>query len=255
MGTYAAPTERTVMRPVARIALTLAVLCAALAAPAAASFHFMRIVQVYGGDIDHPDAQYVVLQMCTGGQNFVGGHSIRFFDETGAAVGTPATFTTPMGNAASQAKILIATTSVETLFGVSADLHMQGGVLPAGGKVCFDPPPGAIDCIAWGTYSPSDPTVGNPFSPIFGIEPGEAPQRDLAIVPPPTTLECVTTFDDTDDSAADFDAVQPTPTNNAGETGTETDPALIFFHGFENLAFGGWSFVLDSVAGGSAGRR
>lgn len=240
------------MRPIARIACCLGV---ALAAPAAASFHLMRIVQVYGGDIDHPDAQYVVLQMCTGGQNFVAGHSIRFFDASGAAVGTPATFTTFVQNSASQSKILIGTTSVQTIFGVTPDLLMQGALLPAGGKVCFDPPPGAIDCFAWGSYSPVDPTVGNPFNPMFGLEPGEAPQRDLSIVPPDTTLECVTTFDDTDDSADDFDAVAPTPTNNAGETGTAPDPALFFFHSFENLDFGGWDFVLDSVAGGSAGRR
>jgi hypothetical protein len=65
-----------------------------VAAPAAAIFHVMRIVQVYGGDVTHPDAQYVVLQMCIANQNQVGGHSVGFFDAAGVAIGTPATFPT-----------------------------------------------------------------------------------------------------------------------------------------------------------------
>ena len=56
-----------------------------VAAPAAANFHIMRIVQVYAGDATHPDAQYVVLQMCIAGQNVLGGHSVGFFDAAGAA--------------------------------------------------------------------------------------------------------------------------------------------------------------------------
>ena len=145
-----------------------------------------------------------------------------------------------MANGGTQSKILIATSSAETVFGITSDLQMGAHLLVAGGKVCFDPPPGSIDCFAWGSYSPADPTVGNPFNPTFGLEPGEAPQRDLSIVPPSNTLECVTTFDDTNDSADDFDNVVPAPGNNAGGTGV-MDPLHLFVHGFEAESTDGWT--------------
>lgn len=233
------------MRSLARTALAagaLGALGALFASPAAANFHLMRIVQVYGGDLRHPDAQYAVLQMCTGGQNFLQGHSVGFFAADGSSLGT-ATFTSMMPNGATQSKVLIATSSAETVFGLTADLRMPASIASAGGKFCFEPGPFPIDCVAWGTYSPIDPTVGNPFGPVFGLEPGEAAQRDLAIVPPPTTLECVTTQDDTDDSAADFDATNfPAPGNNAGVTG-EPEPLHLFVHGFEGDSVFGWSFM------------
>ena len=231
------------MRPVARIAFAL--VCAALAGPAAASFHLMRIVQVYGGDVAHPDAQYVVLQMCTGNQNLVNGHSIYFFDNAGAQIGLPVTFTSPVQNGGSQSKILIGTSSFSKVYmsllgdPYPVDLLMPASLAVGGGKVCFDPPPGSIDCFAWGSYTPIDPTVGAPYNSINGLEPGEAAQRDLAIVPPPTTLECVTTFDDTDDSASDFDPVAPAPHNNTG--GTAFLREHVFIHGFENNSVAGWS--------------
>jgi hypothetical protein len=239
------------MRSLARKALAagaLGALGALLASPAAANFHLMRIVQVYGGDVSHPDAQYVVLQMCTGGQNFVNNHPIEFFDASGASLGM-VRFGDNVGSGADQAKVLIATSSAETVFGITSDLRQDPPAAPlpaalltiAGGKVCFDSP-FPIDCFAWGSYSPSDPDVGNPFNPAGGLEFGVAAQRDLAIVPPDDTLQCVSTFDDTDDSADDFDPTTPTPVNNAGAAGTP-NPDHVFVHGFEGNSVFGWSFT------------
>ena len=213
------------------------------AAPVAASFHLMRIVQAYGGDEDTPDAQYVVLQMCVAGQNFVGGHVVGVFAADGSPAGT-ATFAAGVSNGASQAKILIATSTAELAFGLAADLRMPALIDPAGGKVCFDPGLSPIDCFAWGSYSAlPDPTVGNPFDPL-GTLTGDAAFRDFSIAGDPNLLDCVTpNFDDTDDSAADFDANPPAPGNNAGLTGTI--PAdLVFVHGFEAGATAGWSHVV-----------
>ena len=214
------------------------------AAPAAANFHIMRIVQVYAGDASHPDAQYVVLQMCIANQNVLGGHGVGFFDAAGAAIGTPVVFPGTVANSASQSRVLVATSSAEALFGLTADLRMPARILPVGGKLCFEPGVSPVDCFGWGNYSAlPDATIGTPFDAGIGITPGDAEQRDLSVAGGSSTLECTTPNDDTNDSAADFDPTIPNPGNNAGATGV-VDPSHVFLHGFEGGVSGGWSAVV-----------
>lgn len=214
------------------------------AAPAAASFHLMRIVQVYGGDATHPDAQYVVLQMCNDGQNQLTGKTVGFFDNTGAAIGTPVAFPGIVPSSTSQSRVLIATSSAETLFGVTADLRMPASLRLVGGKVCFVPGASPIDCFGWGNYSAlPDATIGAPFDAGVGLHAGSAVQRDLSVAGGATTLECLGVTDDTNDSAADFDLAIPLPGNNAGASGV-VDPTHVFLHGFEAGVTGGWSAVV-----------
>jgi hypothetical protein len=219
------------------------------AVPATADHHIMRIVQVYGGDLSHPDAQYAVLQMCIGGQNVLQNHTVHFFDAAGVEIGSGPVFPSNVPSGASQAKVLIATTSAEIVFGISADLRVPARILAPGGKFCFETGP-AIDCVAWGAYDPDPPgppldaTVGNPYDPTNGLSPGDAIQRDLAIDGGSTTLDCLGDFDDTNDSAADFDPLPPAPGNNAGASGFP-NPDLVFVHGFESNALpGGWSSIV-----------
>jgi hypothetical protein len=214
------------------------------AAPAAANFHVMRIVQVYAGDVTHPDAQYVVLQMCIAGQNVLGGHDVGFFDAAGAAIGTPVVFADTVANDASQSRVLVATSSAEALFGVTADLRMPARILPGGGKLCFEPGANPVDCFGWGNYSAlPDATIGTPFDAGVGITPGDAEQRSLSIAGGSSTLECTTPNDDTNDSANDFGPTVPNPGNNAGASGV-VDTDHIFFHAFEGGTSGGWSTVV-----------
>ncbi|MEO7793462.1 MAG: hypothetical protein ABIV06_01710 [Thermoanaerobaculia bacterium] len=228
-----------------RIAIaTVATACILLAAPAAANFHVMRIVQVYAGDITHPDAQYVVLQMCIANQNQLTGHTVGFFDAAGAAIGTPVAFPGPVAVFASQSRVLIATSSAETLFGIPADLRMPASILPAGGKLCFEPGGSPIDCFGWGNYAAlPDATIGTPFDAGVGITPGDAEQRSLSIAGGSSTLECTTPNDDTNDSANDFGPTIPNPGNNAGATGV-VDATHVFLHAFENGSTAGWSAVV-----------
>ena len=132
-----------------------------------------------------PNAQYVVLQMYTGGQNFVAGHSIRVYDAAGTPIGT-FTFAASVANGATQAKILIATSEAAAFFGVSADLTMTPVIPAAGGKVCFSDPTDSfvIDCASWGSYSgPSGGPffTGTPFHAAGGITAGQAMVRRLDI--------------------------------------------------------------------------
>ena len=62
------------------IALVLGLGVLASAGEARAAFHLMKVVEVYPGSPAAPAAQYVVLQMYFGGQNFVGGTSIAVYD-------------------------------------------------------------------------------------------------------------------------------------------------------------------------------
>jgi len=181
--------------------------------PAHASFHFIKIVEVFPGTAAAPGAQYVVLQMYAAGQNLVGGHSVLVFNAAGTQV---ASFSFPgnVANGLNQDKLLIGTTSAATFFGLSVNLTMTAVIPLAGGRVCWD----ALDCVAWGNYTGTSVGVGTPFNATGGgLRSGRAMKRRLDISGGATTLEAA---DDTGDSANDFVFATPAPKNNARVTGT-----------------------------------
>lgn len=79
-----------------------------------AAFHCMRIHAVKAGFAGNANVQYVELRMDLGGQNFVSGHAIQFYDGAGTL---KATFTFPANvtNAATGDSILIATSEFNTI--------------------------------------------------------------------------------------------------------------------------------------------
>ena len=187
---------------VAAIGLTL------LAGPAAASFHLMKVVQLFPGTASAPNAQYVMIQMYTSGQNQLSGHQISVFNAAGNLI-QAFTFGGAVSNGGNQARILIATTEAAALFGMNADLTMTAVLPPAGGKVCFDSIP--TDCVAWGNYSGTLTGIGTPFSVASGLVPGVAAIRRLDVAGGAGTLEAA---DDSDNCASDFVAAAPIPRNN-----------------------------------------
>lgn len=201
------------------VPLALVISSVALAAPAAASFHLMKIVEVFAGTSGAPDAQYVMLQMLAGGQNQVGGHSVTAFDANGDVAGT-FNFAGSVANGANQATILIATPEAEALFGVTADLAMTPVLDPTAGKVCFD----NIDCVAWGAFggalgAPSP--AGTPYGPAGGFSQGHTIRRDTSRGNP----AILDGADDTNNSFVDFQCSDTAaPRNNAGSSGLYVDP-------------------------------
>lgn len=191
-------------------ALALALLATA---PAHASFHLMKVVEVHAGSPAAPNAQYVVLQMYFAGQNFVGGHAVTIYNAAGTPVGT-FTFGGAVPNGLVQDRILVATAEAQAFFSITPDLLMQPVITAAGGKACFEV---NIDCVAWGNYSGSTTGVGTPFNVGGGIPVARALRRRLDITGNPGVLDA---GDDTDNSANDFIASLPTPRNNARVTGT-----------------------------------
>ncbi len=201
-------------------ALLIGLVIALASAPVSAAFHLMKVVEVFGGTPAAPQAQYVVIQMYAGGQNFVSGHAIIIYDAAGTEI-TRFTFTASVPSGVNQDKILIATPQAEALFGVTADLAMTASIPAAGGKVCFD----AIDCVAWGAFT-GNMGVGTPFNsaaapvaaqPNRGLVAAKAIKRRLDIAGGATTLDAA---DDTNNSATDFAFGLPAPRNNAGQDGT-----------------------------------
>src|SRR5262245_3690677 len=193
------------------LAAIAALVLSVIALPSEAAFHNMKVTQVFAGSVLAPNAQYIELQMWTAGQNFVSGHAVQIYNAADVMVGQ-ATFPANVPNGANQSRILIATAEAEALFGITADLTMMPSIIADGGKVCFE----GIDCVAWGSYSGSGMGVGTPFAAATGIPLGRAIRRDVTIAGGMTTLE---NADDTGNSANDFDAVFPSPHNNANETG------------------------------------
>lgn len=186
-----------------------------LAAPRAAlaTFHLIKIVEVFPGAAAQPMAAYVVIEMYAAGQNLVSGHAIDVYDASGTLLHSYA-FASNVAATANQTKLLIATAEAQTFFGVTADLTMAGTTAPlplAGGKICWA---GTIDCVAWGSWTGAATGVGSPALPSTGLVLGEALVRDLK---GNATLDAL---DDTDNSVADFKPGTPDPVNSAGTHGT-----------------------------------
>jgi cysteine-rich repeat protein len=210
-----------------RISAFAAAALLAAAAPATAAFHEIHVKEVFAGSQAHPNAQYVLLQAYSLGQNAVTGHSVTTFDILGASTGT-FTFPGPVGNGADQMTIFVATPEAATIFGITADLAMTAVLNPNGGKVCWD---GAtIDsCVVWGGYVGSD--VGTPYNVNGGLIRGYAAQRRLDICGVDDELEAC---DDTDDSANDWVTAVPHPIKNNGTVG-QTPPATCGNNTIEGL--------------------
>jgi hypothetical protein len=184
------------------------------AAPAAATFHLMKIREVY----PHGSASYVELQLLENGEYQVGGHHLVSYNANGTIADD---FTLPSnGSATSRANstILITGSGYAAAFpsGPSTDeLDNSLNLSATGGAVCWvegEPP----DCVAWGDFTGPFPAhvpplvVGNPVSP-GGVTAGKALLRTIA----PFCSTFLEGRDDSDDSATDFSEQNPNPRNNA----------------------------------------
>lgn len=176
----------------------------------------MLVTEVFAGTTEAPNAQFVELQMYSDQQRFVAGHEVVVFDSSGAEAGS-FTFTTALANGASQSYVLIATPEAETLFGVSPDLEMTPEMATGGGQACFrDGTNGdLIDCASWGNYSGDPAASGTPFNSPLGLVGGQSMTRKTAGGDNPDGADA---GDDTNNSASDFEAADPSPTNNAGDS-------------------------------------
>jgi len=210
----------------------------------------MKVREVHTGGAG--GGSYVVLQMWTGGQNFVGGHKIDVYDGEGTKALT-FTFAEGVSSGNSQATILVAGEGYAAAFpsGPTPDETDSGLDIPAaGGAVCFE----AIDCVSWGDFEGSLPSAaGEPASP-GGVTAGKALHRSIA-EPCATLLE---PGDDSNDSAADFSEQEPNPRSNSSPIveeecvpPDETPPDTLIGTHPPNPSDGDVSFTYHSSEGGS----
>ena len=216
----------TTTRNLGRVAVVIALTSGSIASvvnPAHALFHLMMVTEVLAGTSTAPNAHFIEMQMYAENQRFLATHEVAVFDATGEEIGA-FTFTGAVDNGANQANVLLATAEAEVTFGIEADLLMTPVLTAGGGSVCFRGADGGnIDCASWGNYS-GDPTqTGTPFNSTLGLLPGQSMERQTDGGSDPEALDAE---DDTNDSAADFEAASPNPTNNAGG-GAEPQPETV----------------------------
>jgi hypothetical protein len=199
-----------------RLALPFLAAAAVLlvAAPAAqATFHLIKVREVYAGTNDD---SYVELQMYAAGQSFLGGHSMTLYNTAGA-LSHSSTFSAGAAKSENQRTVLIGDSGVQAKFGVAPDLVDAGLAVPAaGGAACWNAGGLPADCVAWGNFSgaaalqsATGTSAGSPASP-GGIAAGKAIRR--SIEPGCSTL--LEESDDSNVSATDFKEVTPSPRNN-----------------------------------------
>jgi hypothetical protein len=203
----------------------MALVLFAVPASAQASFHFMKVREVYLGDTAHPDAEYVVLQMWAQGQNLVKNHQLTEYDCTAAtsctAVNT--SFAANVPNGQNQRTILLATPEAQAPtaiggFNITAEADLPSGKLdPAHGAVCWATDlPTPVDCVSWGDYN-------GPNASLAGT-PAATPDPDTQALQRTILPNCSTMLengDDTGNSSVDFTGAIPNPRNNSSAI-TET---------------------------------
>jgi hypothetical protein len=196
------------------VGTTLALLVA-LATPALATFHLMKIREVYPGSLAATTSDYVVLQMTASGQHFVNGHPITIYNAAGSLTKT-ITMNANVSASANQSTILLGGSGYAAAFPShpaadfsSVDLDLNA----AGGAVCY-PDGSPPDCVSWGSFTPPGsgfPSPSTPNASPGGITDGQALTRSIA-AGCSTLLEA---SDDTNSSAADFSEAAPSPRGNS----------------------------------------
>jgi hypothetical protein len=197
------------------------------AAPAQASFHLIKVREVFPGTVAHPNSDYVELQMYETGQNLVNLGDLEVLDSTGTVTShfSPAT---SVSHSANQSTVLIANSEFSTQFpSITPDFTDAGlNLSPAGGAVCWpqnEPP--FDDCASWGNFtgqaSLPSPGDSSPAAPS-GITDGKALLRTIA----PGCSTLLENADDTNNSSVDFSSQAPNPRNNAATPTEVLCPSL-----------------------------
>ena len=175
----------------------------------------IRISEVYS-DASASHGDYIELQMMADGQTIPAGSAIRLCNATTSACVTfnfPPNATLPAS--ISQRTVLLGwNDNPNADFAVGASLNPP----PTGGGACFyqsvaPSPEVPIDCVSWGNFTGSLPSVGSP-GPALNAS------QSLTRTEARGCSTLLDAADDTDNSAADFTLATPSPRSNL-QTPTE----------------------------------
>jgi hypothetical protein len=200
--------------------LGLAIAGLLLIAPtASATFHLIKVKEVFPGTSAQPESDYVELQFFSPFQNQVQFGQLQVYNANGTTASAPFTPSGPLANNENQRTVLIADSTFGTVFpGTTPDSTDTAlNLSPAAGAVCWPVNSSPIDCASWGAFTGNASLPSSAGSPKLGsgaagaIGDGEAITRSIS-AGCPTFLE---DSDDTDNSAADFSEVTPAPRPNS----------------------------------------
>jgi hypothetical protein len=197
-----------------------------------AAHHLAEISEVMVGFNGDPQVQFVEINQRAAGQNIVMNSRLSAFGPNGTFLGVVLVVPANVSNSGDGVPWIMGTPQFESASGIQADFEFPPGILaPGSGMVCWgspglvppspsswDPtnPNNYVDCVAYGGY-----TGFVPSAPPSSLPPGDC-QRSLTRVVP-ATFDAVTPPTDTwadGSNASDFMLAAPSPTNNAGQTGT-----------------------------------
>jgi len=155
-----------------------------LVTPAAATFHFMVVEEVYPGSYLHPDAQYVALRSTALGQNLLTGHPIKTWDAAGNPLSDFGSFNRNPANSASGAHYIMATQAAIDLFQFTATTIVTGSLPFPSGRICFAPfLTDFVDCVAYGSFTGNNGTWGTPAVGPEGLVRQKALKRIRTLTP------------------------------------------------------------------------
>ena len=188
-------------RVVQGAAAGLAVLAVTWATPAWAPYHLVDIEQVFFGNAECPNAQYVMLRTKNAFQVFVNNQGMPVQSADGTPAGSFGTFDHNLSDTASGVRMLMGTAQAAQLFGIAMDQQVSGQLIIDSGRVCFGNFGGApVDCVAYGSFTGDNGSFGTPAA---APAPGEALSRIAS----------------SGNNATDFTSGAAAPINNAGAMG------------------------------------
>ena len=189
------------------------------AGSASATFHLIKVREVFPGSVEHPNSSYVELQSYSAFQNQLQFGELKVYSANGTNVSTFSP-SEPVTNSANNATAVIADSGFGAAFpGVIPDFTDDSlNLSPAAGAVCWpinEPP--FEDCVSWGAFAGDDMLPDSAGSPFQGSGTAGAIGDGMAIVRSisancPTALDAA---DDTNNSAADFSEAAPKPRPNS----------------------------------------
>jgi hypothetical protein len=203
-----------------------------VASSASATFHLIKVREVFPGTVAQPESDYVELQSFSAFQNQIQFGQLGVYNASGTQVSAfPSVNPSggPVGNNANNATALIADGAFGAVFpGVTPDrTDSTLDLSPGGGAVCWPINSSPIDCVSWGNFTGDASLPSSAGPPLQGsgaagaIADGKAISRSI-------TAGCPTLLEDTDDtnnSAANFSEAAPNPRPNSAAV-TETACAM-----------------------------
>lgn len=194
--------------------------------------HLAEISEVMVGFNGDPRVQYVEINQRSAGQNIVMNSVLSAFGASGAFLGVVLVVPGNVPSSGDGSRWIMGTSEFENASGMQADFEFPAGLLPApAGMVCWGspglvpPPPSSwdpsnpnnyVDCVAYGSYPGFVPSA-----PASSLPPGDCERSLTRVVP--ATFDAFTPPSDTwadGSNASDLALASPSPTNNAGQTGS-----------------------------------